>query len=278
MEDKQPLVFIAISHSEVDPWIKIKIDQEQTWIKSLSDDAEVIFYLSQHPPFFVKKFDFYIEKYRYSKRLGRLVSIFNKLSGEFVSHKIPEYNMHENSKSLIVNSWSTYQLFGRRNLALFDWFLKNTNARYLYQTNISSYINTNKLIENLNSFNEKDLVYAGSIINADRSPFPIVSGSGKLLSRNLIVEIIKNSKQLKFNNVEDVALAELVHKIGVEAVDLPRLDLPNLSTLQNCSDFDLDSNFQFRCKSDSTPRNDGQIMKELHRRLYDKTNKSDRYS
>jgi hypothetical protein len=275
MTYKYRSVVIAISHAEVHPWIEIKETQEKTWIKNSPNNVNVIFYLSKPAPFVIKHIDFLIEKYRFSTKYGKIVTFINKTSAKFISHKIPKYVFNENTNSLVVDSWSTYQLFGRRNLALFDWFLRTTNADYLYQTNVSSYISVNKFIEMLNEFDKKDLIYAGSIINPDRSPFPIVSGSGKLLSRNLVVEIMKNPKLLKFDNLEDVGLAESVSKIGVEAFALPRLDLPNLNKLRSCSKSELASHFQFRCKSDSIPRIDVQIMEELHTRLFDNTYKSD---
>jgi hypothetical protein len=268
-------VVIAISHSEVQPWIEIKEAQEKTWIKKLPHNVDVIFYLSKSAPFIIKKIDYLIEKFRFNSKFGRFVSVINKISAKFIPHKIPAYIFSENTKNLVVDSWSTYQLFGRRNLALFEWFLKDSNADYLYQTNVSSYINVNKLIEKLNEFDKVDFIYAGSIINPDKSPFSIVSGSGKLLSRNLIVEIMKNPKLLKFDNLEDVALAQSINRIGVDAIDLPRLDLPNLSKLRSCSDRELASHFQYRCKSDAIPRIDVQIMHELHARLFDNVSKSD---
>lgn len=275
MVNKNISVVIAVSHSEVHPWIEIKEAQEKTWIKNLPNNMEVIFYLSKPAPFIIKKIDFLIERFRFNSKFGRLVSVINKMSAKFISHKIPTYIYSQSTRSLIVDSWSTYQLFGRRNLALFEWFLKNTNANFLYQTNVSSYINVNKFTEKLSEFDKVDFIYAGSIINPDKSPFSIVSGSGKLLSRNLIVEIMKNPRILKFDNLEDVALAESINRLGVEAIDLPRLDIPNLSKLRSCSDRELASHFQYRCKSDAFPRIDVQIMQELHARLFDNVSKSD---
>jgi hypothetical protein len=276
MNNQNISVLIAISYSEFHPWIEIKEAQEKTWINKSQNNVDVIFYLSRPAPFLIKKIDFLIEKFRFDSNFGSFISVINRISAKFISHKTPKYFFSKNNNFLTVDSWSTYQLFGRRNLALFDWFLKNTNADYLYQTNVSSYINVDKFIEILNAFQKEDLIYAGSIINPNRTPFPIVSGSGKLLSRSLIVEIMKNTKLLKFDNLEDVALAESISKIGVEAKSLPRLDLPNLNVLRNYSKSELCSHFQFRCKSDAIPRIDVQIMEELHCRLSGSPNKSDK--
>ena len=149
MNKLEPSIVFAIRHAELHPWIEIKEIQEKTWIRKSSNNAKVIFYLSKPPPFVVKQIDFLIEKYRFSSKFGRVVTFINKISARFISHKTPKYIFEDDTNYLVVNSWSTYQLFGRRNLALFDWFIKHTNADYLYQTNVSSYVNINKFVKRL---------------------------------------------------------------------------------------------------------------------------------
>lgn len=272
-KSRKPKLAIAISHALVKPWDEIKIAQEETWITNNSYDSQIIFYLSKNPPLFLKNFDYFVEKYRFSKKFGIFISKLNVLTSNLISHKIPKYIFTEEKKELVVNSWSTYQLFGRRNLALFDWFINYTDCDFLFQTNVSSYLRVEYLQDILKKFSKNELVYAGAIINPDDLKFPIVSGAGKLLSRELIMEILNNKNLLKFDNLEDVALAELISKLGVKAINLPRLDLPNLPTIKKYSDVELREYFHFRCKSDSNPRKDVQIMKELHRRLSGKSDK-----
>lgn len=274
IKEKKSKLVIAISHALIKPWDEIKIAQEQTWITNRTIDSQVIFYLSKPSPVLLRKYDIFVEKYRFSKKYGRFISRLNQLTGNLISHKIPNYMYIEAKEELIVDSWSTYQLFGRRNLALFDWFINSTDGDFLFQTNTSSYLRIENLQEIVKKYCANDLVYAGAIINPDYTFFPIVSGAGKLLSRKLVLEILKNKDLLKFN-LEDVALAELVSKLGVNAIELRRLDLPNLHSIKKYSNQELGEHFHFRCKSDSNPRIDGQIMRELHLRLSDKSDKSD---
>lgn len=266
-ESKEQKIVIAISHSEVKPWDQIKIAQEKTWVAESETNSQVIFYVSKPAPLIFQKYDMLIEKYRFSKKYGRFIGKLNTIVGNFISHKIPNYLYLDDRNELIVNSWSTYQLFGRRNLALFDWFIKETDAEFLFQTNVSSYIKVQNLQNILKKFSAKNSVYAGVIINPHDVNFSIVSGAGKLLSRKLVSEILINKEMLKFDNLEDVALAELIGNLGVKAVDLPRLDLPNLPIIDLYSNEELGRYFHFRCKSESRPRIDGQIMQALHDRL-----------
>jgi hypothetical protein len=271
IDNPKTKIVIAISHADEKPWSEIKIAQETTWITNHTIDSQVIFYLSKPAPLILRKYDKCVEKYRFSKKYGRFISKLNYLSGKLISHKIPMYWFTKKNHELIVNSWSTYQLQGRRSLALFDWFINFTQADFLLQTNSSSYFKIDNLMNQLEKFDGIGLVYAGAIINPHDSNFPIVSGAGKLLSRELVLEILKNSKMLKFDNLEDVALAELISNLGVKPFDLGRLDLPNLATIEKHSNEELRSHFHFRCKSDSNPRVDSQIMQELHSRLSGKS-------
>lgn len=274
MADKrEPNLVIAISHASLYPWKEIRIAQQETWIASNATNAQIIFYLAKPSPLFLKKYDSFVEKFRFSNSYGRFIFRLNVLTGNLISHRIPNYIFREETQELIVSSWSTYQLFGRRNLALFDWFINFTDGDFLFQTNVSSYLRVEYLQDIVKKFSENELVYAGAIINPDDLKFPIVSGAGKLLSRKLIMEILNNKNLLKFDNLEDVALAELISKLGVKAINLLRLDLPNLPTIKKYSDLELREYFHFRCKSDSNPRKDVQIMKELHRRLSGKSDK-----
>ena len=273
INNRKTKLVIAISHALVNPWDEIKFAQEKTWMTSNTNDSQIIFYLSKPSPFLLKKYDNFVEKYRFSKKYGQIISKLNVLTGALISHKIPNYVFIRKRQELIVNSWSTYQLFGRRNLALFDWFINHTDGDFLFQTNVSSYLRVESLQNILNKYNENETVYAGAIINPDDNNFQIVSGAGKLLSRKLVLEILENKNLLKFDNLEDVALAELISKLGVKASELRRLDLPNLPTIKKYSDLELDEYFHFRCKSDSNPRIDGQIMEELHQRLSGKSDK-----
>lgn len=273
VENKKTKLVVAVSHALVKPWDEIKIAQEKTWITNHTSYSQVIFYLSKPSPLLLKKYDNFVEKYRFSKKYGRFISRLNQSTGNFISHRIPDYMFIKARQELVVDSWSTYQLFGRRNLALFDWFVNYTDSDFLFQTTVSSYIQIQNLIEQVKNFDPRSLVYAGAIINPHDPGYKIVSGAGKLLSRELVVKILKNKDFLNFNNLEDVALAELVSEIGARAVDLQRVDLPNMAALEKFSTKELQNHFHFRCKSDSTPRIDSEIMQELHVRLTDKTDK-----
>jgi hypothetical protein len=136
----------------------------------------------------------------------------------------------------------------------------------LFQTNTSSYVNCKNLLKILKGFRSELNLYAGFVIeqNSDRE---FVSGAGRLMSRATVELILRNYKFYPHDNLEDVSVGDFLRKYGVKPFPLQRLDIPNLETLGKISNKELNSNFIFRCKSDSIPRTDTKIMIELHKRL-----------
>jgi hypothetical protein len=267
---------IAVCQKNTSPWSMIRVAQERTWISRNVHNYSIIHYLSKKPTLMFGFFDWFLEKYRFSKKFGKLVSLINILFDKIINRNIPNYFFDENTSELHVNSYSTYFLFGKRNLALFDWFVKNTNADFLFITNTSSYINIQNFVKLVDQFDSRDLIYAGAIINPESNSFPIVSGAGRLLSRSLVINILQNREFLPFNNLEDICLSELVFKLNVRAQELPRLDIPSVKRLEKLPKGILLQHFHFRCKSDEIPRIDAQIMEMLDSRIFSDSNKIDK--
>jgi hypothetical protein len=260
-------IVIAISQSDISPWREIRKTQQDTWIKNFDNDAVIIHYLSKNPSLILKIVDSFIENYRFSKKLGKIISVLNRLIAIFISSKIPKYIFDKNKNELLVDSNSTYFLFGRRNLALYEWFVENTNSKFLFQTNTSSYINVAKLKSITKKLDDRSLIFAGMIINPNSQSFKIVSGAGRLLSRDLVIEILKHRNHLEFNNLEDICVSELISKMPVRIIPLERYDLLTINKLNHLPDEVLSKYFHFRCKSQGIPRTDSNIMFALHQRL-----------
>jgi hypothetical protein len=262
-------IVIAISQNDREPWKRIRKSQVETWIKKFNQDAKIIHYFSKNPPFMIKFLDALIEKYRFNKKTGKIISILNRLISKIISSKIPNYHFNVKKEELLVSSYSTYFLFGRRNLALYDWFIKETDAKFLFQTNTSSYVDVNKLNQIAAKLDCTNLIFAGVINNPNSKNFKIISGAGRLLSRDLIVAILENKHKLKFDNLEDICISEVISKLSSKIVPLERYDLNSMEKLHETSDEVLQRYFHFRCKSDTLPRIDDAIMISLHKRLSD---------
>jgi len=260
-------VLIAISHGNTEPWTTIwKEGQEKTWIQDNVHGSKIVHVQSKDAPHLIKKFDEIHEGNRYRKVIGMWQGRFDKIFTLFISKKIPKYLFDDNNRILTVNSWSTYYLQGRRNIALYDWFLKNTNDDFLFVTTTSSYINQVQLLEIVQEFNPSDEVYAGYLL-PEGSEEQFVSGAGKLLSRKA-VEVIKNYwNKHTHETLEDVCLGLFMRDRGITATPLSRISLPTPESAKALPGSTLQTEFHFRCKSDQIPRRDVEIMRILHARL-----------
>jgi hypothetical protein len=260
-------IVVAISQGNEAPWTEIRKTQQETWIRKFENQALIIHYSSKNPPLILKILDSFLEKYRFHSKIGRVVSVISRVMSIFTSSKVPKYRYNEEKKELVVNSYSTYLLFGRRNLALYDWFLKNTNAKFLFQTNTSSYLDVAKLIFITSKLDPNNSIFSGVINNPQSNSFKIISGAGRLLSRELIIEILKYKNLLKFDNLEDICISELIAGLPATVIPLERYDLPSIVTLNETPDDVLRGFFHFRCKSENALRSDSKIMLALHQRL-----------
>lgn len=260
-------VLIAVGQANTEPWLSIwKEGQEKTWVKDSVTGSRVIHFTSKNAPYLVKKFDKIHESIRYRKTLGLWQGRLDKISTKFISRKIPKYLFSTESNILSVNSWSTYYFFGQRNIALYDWFLQNTNDDFLFVTNTSSYINQKKLLHIVQNFDSTEAIYAGYLL-PEGGKEQFVSGAGRLLSRKSVEIIKSNWNKHTHETLEDVCLGLFMKLMGIIAIPLPRVSLPSTESVVLLPDSVVSTEFNFRCKSQEIPRKDVEIMKLLHERI-----------
>jgi hypothetical protein len=260
-------LLIAIGQANTEPWTSIwKEGQEKTWINYDSETPSIVHVQSIDAPYFFKILDALHEKNRYRKIIGTWQGRFDKITAKLISKKIPSYKFDVNNQILMVNSWSLYFLFGRRAIALYDWFLKNTDKDFLFCTNTSSYINKKNLLSLVQKFDPADAIYAGYLLpEGERQQF--VSGAGRLLSRKSIELIVNNWHKYTHEALEDVAHGRLMEGLGISPISLSRVSLPTSESVAALSDSVIQTEFHFRCKSQEVPRKDVEIMRLLHERV-----------
>jgi hypothetical protein len=260
-------VLIAITQGNTEPWKTIwKEGQEKTWMSENVYGSSVIHFQSINSPYLIKKFDEIHEKNRYRKILGLWQGRLDKIWTKFISKKIPKYSFNNTNQILTVNSWSTYYLQGRRNIALYDWFLKYTNKDFLFVTNTSSYINQEQLLKLVQKFNPNNTIYAGYLLPEDENE-QFVSGAGKLLSRKSVEAIQNNWHKHTHETLEDVCLGIFMKAMRIPAIPLSRVTLPTPESAVALPESILKTEFHYRCKSNQIPRRDVEIMRILHERI-----------
>jgi hypothetical protein len=263
MSSSDKLLF-AISQANTEPWISIwKNGQQTTWMSDNHSRVEIINFQSKKTPLLVKKYDYWFEKFRYRKYLGFLIGYLNYLNRFIIRRSIPKYEYLQSNNLLVANTWSTYQVMGRRNFALFHYFYYSTDYDFLFMSNTSSYFNQDLVMKLIDSLNSSEDLYAGIIISPG-SPRSFVSGAGKLLSRKTVKKLLDNAANYRHDNLEDVCLGDLMRSLGIKPTPLPRLDVSHPNQVKDIPLDLLNHHFHYRCKSSSRPRQDVEIMLELH--------------
>jgi hypothetical protein len=166
---------------------------------------------------------------------------------------------------IYTSSPEGYSNIGEKTITAFE-LIKDKNFDYLFRTNSSSYI----IKENLLNFLEdkpKENFYTGII--GKHSNINFCSGSGYFLSKNLVVDIIKNKNLWNHNYIDDVAISELItKKMGVAITDCAkRLDIHSLKRIYTLEDIKL--NYHIRCAWHSDRSVDVFHMKKIHSMLND---------
>lgn len=255
---------IAITQANTEPWISIwENGQKITWMSETHNRVKIINVQSKKTPLFIRKYDIWFEKQRYSKLINKFISYSNYLNKFFIRRSIPNYEYLESHDLLIADTWSTYQLMGRRNFALFHYFYYKTDYDFLFMSNTSSYFNQHQVMALIDKLLAVDDVYAGVIVSPD-GPNSFVSGAGKLLSRSTVKKSLENLSRYKHDNLEDVCFGDLMRSLNVKPSALPRLDISNPREVHEIPQNLLNDHFHFRCKSTDEPRRDVEIMLTLH--------------
>jgi hypothetical protein len=139
---------------------------------------------------------------------------------------------------------------------------------FVLKTTSSSMFNFDKLSDEVNKIRNMDCekVYAGSIISFNRHR-KFVSGANLLLSKSSI-ELLQ-AKKMKWihGNLDDVEIGRIMHKHKIEPISLSTINIASLKELDRIFDSQLRETQHFRCKGESFPRMDKEIILGLLGRL-----------
>jgi hypothetical protein len=158
---------------------------------------------------------------------------------------------------LRLSSPDSYAGVSLKTIDFFKFALQNFEFDYLFRTNISSYVNKKNLYQWL-SDKPRNNFYSGVIGNY-MGRINFASGSGFTLSKDLVVDLCKNSHKLNYGLIDDVMIGEyMMNKISIYPA--PRIDFTHPSQVIS---FDL-NNFHFRCKCEYNRKMDSEVMRAIH--------------
>ena len=268
-----PSVLCAISHGLYKPWIDIlHSGQEETWLKlKRPEGIEVIHFHATPMNRLGIGLDVIHEKIRWSTRAKarslRFLDFIVCAPLMIYDAKYSKSNLlYTSDPALHIHFPDSYLTYRWKELALFRYFLTETNCEYLFITSSSSYVNPYRLKEYISKLNSKS-VYAGALPYQDAR---FISGSNRILSRDVVQKVLENKTRFDPTIIEDVALGQLIESLGVERLGFPICNIASIKELESFPVVSLQTSCHFRLKSGKlTERNDVQIMKALHIKLSD---------
>lgn len=264
-------VLCAISHGLYEPWISILLEgQEKTWLKDpRPDNFKVLHFHGTPLNKFGRQLDVLHERIRWStRRKAQILKFLDFLFTWPLKRYEARYSVSDklnvSDVAIHIHFPDTYLTYRWKELALFRYFLEQTNHRYLFITSSSSYVRIPllmKFVEELPS----EGVYVGAIPYESAE---FISGANRILSRDVVQKIVDHSLWFNPTVIEDVALGNIVEKLGFNRTGFPISNIGSMTELENSSDKYLNSSYHFRLKSGSLDdRGDVEIMHKLHARI-----------
>ena len=172
----------------------------------------------------------------------------NNIEGNLVRTNVPESLMN----------------CGRKQLECFK-LIKDLDFDYVFRTNSSSYVDKN-LLKNYLSEKPRKNFYSGVVGNHNGIKFS--SGSGYIISKDLIELILENEKLWNHNLIDDVSVGDLLSKFHIHPAPAPRHDVLDSNTTNIPLDF-----YHYRIKSFNRD-SDCEVMKKIHILKNDKNSNS----
>ena len=145
--------------------------------------------------------------------------------------------------------------------------------RYIYRTNLSSFIVLSKLFE-LSQTLPRQGIYAGVEVFCPGTETRFVSGCGFLLSFDVYQLLRDHSELIQgacaiAKDHDDLLIGRMLTHLGIVRRDLPRLDLTNLETWETQTPQTLENFFHFRIKMETDREvSDLKVQQALFARFY----------
>lgn len=261
-------ILVLVLAKDSPPWSDIeKEGQDLTW-KQPHSNVEILRYVGEESKLSFKlKIVEQIWKLQHQfKTIGAIKELgtdsFFARKFNSILRKIPLLASQQ-GKTIKIEIPDRYFLIGLKTLAAFIYALENFDFDFVYRTNISSYVEIERLFEFGKNLPSGD-VYSGPFANHEEITF--ASGSGYFLSRSLIEKVIESRNDWNHLEIDDVALGQLTSNFqGLKLVPTGRIDFESPKHVYDVSQSDFESVFHYRCKQNDSIKTI-EIMKNIHGR------------
>jgi hypothetical protein len=270
-------VMVGLMHSDQHPWREIVYEgQFKTWVPvAISEGFEVIYCYGKKPSKVVSRIDSFNENMRWNK--GTQVSDFRNIANRILAFPFKNYiptakkskisEAPRGVSGLEVNLLDLYATGRWKQLVLINYFLNETQCRYLVISTSAAYLKTKKMLMELAHL-PGPYVYSGPLYGNSQDKF--VSGAQIVIDREFAYDVIRFRRWIPTHTLNDLGLGVLARRLSKEPSELPTVNVGSLSELRETSLEVLEKNYHFRLKSVDElngKRNDVDIFLELHRRI-----------
>ena len=166
-----------------------------------------------------------------------------------------EFKEFENFSELYLPHSEGLYNIGHKTIKAFDFF--KDKYEYIFRTNSSSYLDIDVLYNHVLKTN---LDYSGYIGRHNGVEF--ASGSGYLISNELIKIVLENKNKWNHNYIDDVSLAFLLNEFDIKPKLAKRLDITSLNFDENA--IKNREYYHYRCKISNDRNIDTLIMKKIY--------------
>lgn len=165
--------------------------------------------------------DIYTKFYKTQKNTWDSIEVEDVKTLYFVGNKKGNYIKDE-----IINTDVSESLIncGYKTLKAFE-LVKDFDFDFIFRTNSSSYVDKFLLKQYLNE-KPKEKFYSGVVGNHEGITFS--SGSGFIITKDLVDLVLQNKNFWNHGLIDDVALGLLLKKFGINPTPAPRYDILNL--------------------------------------------------
>ena len=94
------------------------------------------------------------------------------------------------------------------------------------------------------------------------------SGASRIMSRDVVANVLRNKVRYRNDVMEDVGLGRLISELGYSLIPWPSVNVDSHAALEALTDEEIRANFHFRMTSGSRKaRQDVPLMHALHQRV-----------
>lgn len=265
-------VLIVVGQVLQDPWLSITREgQFPTWLVDASNAGVPVRHSFGTPPgSFLRRIDRGHEWLRWHGRGRTLVPVLDEFLGRPFLTRFPSAEVvdflepgHVGWRQTLPDMYlaQRWKVLGSLRMAIHEEF------DFVYFTTASSYVRVSRLLEVCSEL-PTELLYAGTRMQDAISGEEFASGASRIMSRDMVMEVLERSREYRNDVMEDVGLGRLIRTMGVQVTPLPSVNIDSIEALVQLTDEELLANFHFRMRSGShTNRGDAELMHKLHQRL-----------